>query len=99
MTFQQPEQTKLTVINEPTRNVRSPSERPKRMSSTAGPSPSNTMNGKSNTELSKFEYQLMDNALPSTAWNPRFIAAACMAVIAELKMPKKIPGPEKCTLS
>ena len=57
------------------------------------------MNGKSNTELSKFEYQLMDNALPSTAWNPRFIAAACRAVINELKTPKIIPRPETCTLS
>jgi hypothetical protein len=57
------------------------------------------MNGKSNKALSKLEYQLMDNALPSTTWNPRFITAACKAVIIELEMPKRTPRRETCTLS
>jgi hypothetical protein len=56
-------------------------------------------NGKSNNALSKLEYQLMDNALPSTTWNPRFITAAWMAVIKELAMPKITPRPETWTLS
>jgi hypothetical protein len=57
------------------------------------------MNGNSTTELSKLEYQLMDSALPSTTWRPRFITAACRAVIKELEMPKRTPRPETCTLS
>jgi hypothetical protein len=81
------------------RNIRSPSACPERISSTAGTSPRIMTNGKSNNALSKLEYQLMDNALPSTTWNPRFITAACRALIKELAMPKRIPGPEICTLS
>jgi hypothetical protein len=81
------------------RNIRSPSACPERISSTAGTSPTIMTNGKSNIALSKLEYQLMDNALPSTTWNPRFITAACRALIKELAMPKMIPGPEICTLS
>ena len=97
--FKQPNQTVLTVIAEPTRNVRSPSACPERISSTAGPSPTIMMNGNRNNALSKLEYQLMDNALPSTTSNPRFITAACTADIKELVMPKRIPRPETCTLS
>jgi hypothetical protein len=69
------------------------------MSSTAGPSPRIIINGKRNKALSKLEYQLMDNALPSTTWNPRFITAACRAVIKELEMPKRTPRLETCTSS
>jgi hypothetical protein len=68
------------------------------ISTTAGPSPMMT-NGMSKRELSRLEYQLMDNALPSTTSNPRFITAACMAVIKELNMPKNIPRLETCTWS
>lgn len=75
-------------------NVESPSPFPERRSSTAGPSPRMIMNGTRSTELSKLEYQLIDNALPSTTLNPRFITAAWRAVIKELEIPKKTPSGE-----
>jgi hypothetical protein len=52
------------------------------------------MNGISSTALSRLEYQLIDNALPSTTLNPRFITAAWRAVIKELEIPKTTPRGE-----
>lgn len=72
-------------------NVQNPSARPERRSKTAGPSPRMMMNGMSNTELSRLEYQLMDSALPSTTSKPRFMTAACRALSKELDAPKKMP--------
>jgi len=81
------------------RNVESPSALPEKMSRTAGPSPKMMTNGRSNRALNRLEYQLMDNALPPTASNPRFIAEAWRAVIKELAMPKQMPRPETWTPS
>lgn len=86
--------TALTVTTEPMTNVQNPSACPERRSSTAGPSPRTMINGTSNTELSRLEYQLMDRALPSTTSKPRFITAACSALSKELEAPKKMPRPE-----